>query len=253
MNALSLRTEPRQDVGLLVASTLPVSFVDGPGNRFTIFLQGCNFDCFNCHNPSLIGASNQACWTTVETLVEQIRTYAAFLSGVTVSGGEATLQLDGLVALFRAIKTDPDLAHLTTFVDSNGTLDEAGWRRLGPVLDGAMIDVKAIDDATHRIITGKGNAEVVASARTLHALGRLTEVRLLIIEGLTDSPAELTAYAAFVRSLDPALPVRLMAYRHHGVREKGRRWPETSAVTVEEVAEALRGHGLTDVRLTSIG
>ncbi len=252
MNVLLPQAEPGQDAGLLVASTLPVSFVDGPGNRFTIFLQGCNFDCFNCHNPSLIGESNQACWTTVDSLLEQIRAHAAFLSGVTVSGGEATLQLEGLLALFEAIKTDPDLAHLTTFVDTNGTLDESGWRRLAPVLDGAMIDVKAIDDLTHRIITGQGNAEVVASARTLHALGRLTEVRLLVIEGLTDGEAELITYAAFVRSLDPTLPVRLMAYRHHGVREKGRRWPETSSVTVEAVAETLRSHGLTDVRTSSV-
>lgn len=247
-----MTTLTEQEIGLSVASTLPVSFVDGPGNRCTIFLQGCNFDCFNCHNPSLIGESNQASWIGVDALVERIRGYAPFLTGVTVSGGEATLQLDGLVALFAAIKADPELAHLTTYVDSNGTLDRAGWLRLAPVLDGAMIDVKAIDDTTHRIITGKGNAEVLASVRTLWELELLTEIRLLVIEGLTDSEAELTAYAAFVRTVDATLPVRLMAYRHHGVREKGRRWPETSQVAVEEVAELLRTHGLTDVRTPSV-
>lgn len=247
-----MTTLTQQEVGLSVASILPVSFVDGPGNRCTIFLQGCNLDCFNCHNPSLIGESNQASWIGVDALVERIRGYAPFITGVTVSGGEATLQLDGLVAFFAAIKADPELAHLTTYVDSNGTLDPAGWLRLAPVLDGAMIDVKAIDAATHRIITGKGNAEVLASVRTLRELELLTEIRLLVIEGLTDSEAELIAYAAFVRTVDAALPVRLMAYRHHGVREKGRRWPETSQAAVEEVAELLRAHGLTDVRTPSV-
>jgi pyruvate formate lyase activating enzyme len=236
---------------LRVASTIPVSFVDGPGNRFTIFLQGCNFDCFNCHNPTLIGPSNEAASRSVADLVEEIRRHAPFLSGVTVSGGEATLQLDGVVALFRAIKADPELAHLTTYLDSNGTLDDAGWWRLAPVMDAAMIDIKAIDDATHRLITGQGNTEVLASVRTLHMLGRLEEIRLLVIEGLTDSETELTAYAAFVRSVDPDLPLRLMAYRHHGVRAKGRAWPETSQVVVEEVAELLRSHGLTNVRTPS--
>ena len=33
-----------------VADTIAFSDVDGPGNRFVVFLQGCNFDCIACHN-----------------------------------------------------------------------------------------------------------------------------------------------------------------------------------------------------------
>ena len=33
----------------LITDTIAFSNVDGPGNRFVVFLQGCNFDCVGCH------------------------------------------------------------------------------------------------------------------------------------------------------------------------------------------------------------
>lgn len=48
-----------------------------------------------------------------------------------------------MIALFNAIKADPALRHLTCLVDSNGLLSETGWQKLLPVLDGAMLDLKA--------------------------------------------------------------------------------------------------------------
>ena len=38
----------------LVTDCLESSAVDGPGNRFIVFLQGCGFDCLACHNPYTI-------------------------------------------------------------------------------------------------------------------------------------------------------------------------------------------------------
>ena len=43
-----------QSVYGLVNRILPQSFVDGPGNRSVVFLQGCNFRCLYCHNPYTI-------------------------------------------------------------------------------------------------------------------------------------------------------------------------------------------------------
>ena len=37
-----------------VNKIIPFSNVDGPGNRTSIFFQGCPFDCLFCHNPETI-------------------------------------------------------------------------------------------------------------------------------------------------------------------------------------------------------
>ena len=38
----------------LVNKIIPFSCIDGPGNRTSIFFQGCNFKCSYCHNPETI-------------------------------------------------------------------------------------------------------------------------------------------------------------------------------------------------------
>lgn len=246
----------------LVHRTLRFSSVDGPGNRFVVFLQGCNFDCINCHNPATIGRCNacglcvapcpedalaladhavvvdrSACTecdrcievcpygatplareVEVDELLAELRETARFLSGVTVSGGEATLQADFVHALFAAIKADPELGHLSTLVDSNGSATPETWELLDPVMDGAMIDLKALDPDVHVRLTGRENVAVLRTIRLLAARGKLHEVRLLVVPGYTDDPGELQRTLAWLQEVDPDLRIRLIGFRRHGVR-----------------------------------
>jgi len=275
----------------LVASSLRSSLVDGPGHRHVLFLQGCNFDCLACHNPSTIAvcddcgvcvagcpldalsvsggrvvfhldrcdgcdicirvcpsnSSPMAQETTVEEILEPLRADAPFLSGITVTGGEPTLQVDFLVELFEAIKSDPDLSRLTTLVDTNGTLSPEGWKRLAPVLDGAMVDLKAGNPGLHRTLTGQEMDPVLVSIRWLHGHGLLAEVRLLVVEGVTDTDEELDAWASFVGGVSTSIPVRLMRFRHEGTRPAARAWPETSEEALVRVRDHLAAAGLTQV------
>lgn len=234
----------------LLADTIPFSWVDGPGNRYVLFLQGCNFTCTACHNPHTIPlATPRARVVTVPEVLADLRRMHRFLAGITVSGGEATLQPEFVHALFAAVKADPDLAHLTTFVDTNGSAPLEVWDRLLPVTDGTMVDLKALDDDVHVRLTGTSNAPVLASIRHLADHRRLYEVRLLLVPGINDSPDQLRRTADWLLSVDPALRVKVIAFRRHGVRAAARDWPEASDEQRAAWQSALSAAGVHDLVL----
>ncbi len=229
-------TQPVTQKGF-VAGTIPFSVVDGPGNRYSVFLQGCNFDCVACHNPQTIPyAAGTHFERSVDDLLVGIRKAAPFLSGVTVSGGEATQQHGFVLALFRAIKADPTLGRLTCFVDSNGACPQEVWDQLDPVLDGAMIDLKCLDPDIHRSMTGQPNDEVLASIRLLHQRGKLYEVRLLLLAGVNDGPALLRRTGEWLAAIDPHMRVKVIGFRDHGARPHD---PPLVAPTVEQKEAAV--------------
>jgi pyruvate-formate lyase-activating enzyme len=232
----------------LVADTIPFSWVDGPGNRFVAFLQGCNLDCLACHNPHTIPLrSRKARRVSAEELVDQVRPVAPYLSGVTVSGGEPTLQPEFVHAFFRAIADDPVTAPLSRFVDSNGMTTDPTWDLLLPVTDGVMLDLKALDADVHHQLTGQDNAEVLASIRRVAAAERLYEVRLLLVPGYNDDADTLRRTADWLLGVDPTVRVKAIGFRQHGVRAPARHWPVAGDGMRERYGDVLTTAGLRDV------
>ncbi len=227
---------PRAVTGY-VADTISFSSVDGPGNRFVVFMQGCNFDCVACHNPQTIPGHEplegyHPRHLEVDELLVEIRRAAPFIRGVTASGGEATQQPEFLRALFTAIKNDPDLGHLSCFVDSNGAAARRVWDLLATVIDGVMIDLKCLDPDIHREMTGEANDLVLASVEHLADIGLLYETRLLLLAGVNDDDGLIVQTAEWLAAIDPAMRVKLIGYRGHGAR------PQVPAL-VEPTHEAL--------------
>ena len=274
----------------LVADVVRFSCVDGPGNRFVVFMQGCNFNCIAFHNPYTINVCNNCgecvavcesaalslssagsmMWNsavctgsdhctswcpydstpkalpiTVNELIDQVRGPAPFLSGVTVSGGEATQQAPFVRSFFAALAADPELSRLSRFVDSNGAAPEHVWRDLAPVMDGAMIDLKALDAETHLAMTGQPNDEVLASIGLLASMGKLAEVRLLMLPGINDHFDVLTRTGAWLYDVDPLMQVKVIGFRCHGVRANAGVLTEPDSATMSGYEAILRGAGLT--------
>ena len=209
-------------------------------------------ECDACLRICPISANPMVRRLSVADVLALLRQDVAFLNGLTVSGGEATMQLKFVRTLFAAVKAAPDLAHLTCFIDSNGHLGPQGWAKVLDVTDGVMLDIKAFDPARHRHLTGQDNARVLASARLLVDAGKLAELRFLMVPGETDTPDELAALRDFAESLGSGIRLRLNAFQHHGVRGAARDWPAMRQAGVEEAAAFLAKGNVGPITLPSV-
>ena len=208
--------------------------------------------CDRCLDACPRSASPKTHQMSVAEVLTLLRRYGPLLTGITVSGGEATTQLPFVIDLFTAIKGAPDLAHLSCLLDSNGSLGEAGWQRLLPVLDGAMIDLKGWRDSVHHALTGQGRERVLASLQLLARVGKLAELRLLHVPGRTDfidADGKLEAgLVSFLQSLGP-VPIRLNGFRHHGVHGEALAWQEAAMDELDGLSNALKVKGFGPISL----
>ena len=77
-----------------LAGIVPESYVDGPGIRFTVFVQGCPHHCKGCHNPETHDF-NGGRLADVDKIFGKI-TKDPLIKGVTFSGGEPFCQPEPL-------------------------------------------------------------------------------------------------------------------------------------------------------------
>ncbi len=270
-----------------ISKIIPFSSVDGPGNRIAIFLQGCNFNCLYCHNPETINhcthcggcvvecrydalkiLNNRVLWDrdkcrecdrcikackinstpkirlmSVEEVMEEIKTVRPFISGVTLSGGEGTLQLDFVTSLFKKVKE----MGLTTFIDTNGSIPIHKNSHLMKVTDGIMIDAKSFFQDEHIALTGKDNKIVLENIKELTRMGKLYEVRTVIVPKVLDNVRSVEAISNLIATIDPNIIYKLISYRDLGVRKEMIESHSPSEKTMENLKNIALKNGCKNV------
>lgn len=88
--------EPR----LNVARWIDRSAVNGPGERFVLWLQGCSLRCAGCWNPDTWSHAPRRLVAVSEVLAR----LGDGLDGVTLTGGEPFEQADALLPLLDAVR-----------------------------------------------------------------------------------------------------------------------------------------------------
>ena len=204
-----------------VHSTESFGTVDGPGVRFVVFLQGCPMRCQYCHNPDT-WKMNTGAVRSAQSLIREYERNAAFYKkgGITVTGGEALMQIDFLLELFQMAKQK----NIHTCLDTSGItyrpcessynekLDE-----LMKVTDLVMLDIKHIDPEGHKALTGHDNAGILAFAKYLEEKQVPVWIRHVVVPGITDDEEQLTRLGSFLGTLSNVKALDVLPYHIMGV------------------------------------
>lgn len=137
---------------------------------------GCN-TCINvCPNNS----SPKIMKYSVVELVEVIKQYMPFIRGITISGGEPTLQKELIIELFKSMKP----LGLTCYIDTNGFFDIKQMESLIDITDKFLFDVKTVGDSQK--ICGVANLSSLATLEYLLKKNKIEEVRTVIVKTYMD-------------------------------------------------------------------
>lgn len=197
------------------------ALVDGPGVRFCVFLQGCNMRCKYCHNPETWACNAGEEWTA-EDLFKKVFRYKNYWGkdgGITVSGGESLLQLEFVTEFFKIAKEKG----VHTTIDTSGnpfSMDPEyleKFDKLMEVTDLFLLDIKEMDDAKHKELTGHTNENILALAKYLSDHGKDMWIRHVLVPGLTDDEEGLKALADFIAELKTVSRVEILPYHTLGL------------------------------------
>ena len=194
--------------------------VDGPGVRFIVFMQGCPMRCQYCHNPDSWKTRVGEQMTTDELLEKALRyrTYWGDKGGITVSGGEALMQMEFVTELF-------EKAHamgINTCLDTSAQpfTRKSPWfdnfQKLMAVTDTILLDIKHIDDAEHRKLTRFSNENILDCARYLSEIAKPVWIRHVLVPGITDVDAYLHRLHDFLSTLKNIERIDVLPYHTLG-------------------------------------
>lgn len=194
--------------------------VDGPGIRYVLFMQGCPMRCIYCHNPDT-WSTKGGTPITVDEVMEEIKKNRPFYrgGGITATGGEPLLQIDFLLELFREAKKEK----IHTCIDTSGityTEKDTPYREkldaLMEYTDLVMLDIKQIDDESHKALTQRSNKGILAFAKYLEEKGVPVWVRHVVVEGYTDSEEDLFNLGRFIGTLKNLKALDVLPYHNMG-------------------------------------
>ena len=206
---------------------------------------GCNMDCPFCQNYQ-ISRSPYAASRVLELVPEELVRQAVALKrngniGIAFTYNEP---LTG----YEYIRDTAKLARefgLETVVVTNGQIEPDPLAELLPLITAWNIDLKAFTKEGYRKLGGKLDATLATIERAVPVSH--VEVTTLVVPGLSDGEDDMGREAAWLASLDPAIPLHLSRY----FPQRNATEPPTPIATLRRLKAVAEEH-LEDVILGNV-
>lgn len=150
---------------------------------------------------------------SAEEVVREVRKDEMFYGtdgGVTLSGGEVLMQAEYAAEILRGCKE----AGIGTAIETSGF--GGGLELLLPWLDIILFDIKCVDSARLKAMTGVPSEGIHRNLRLAAESGAKVTVRYPMIPGYNDAPGDVEAIAVLMASLG-LYTAEIMPYHSFGV------------------------------------
>lgn len=241
-----------------VNKIINMSFIDGPGCRISIFLQGCNMECIYCHNPE----TQNICFSCKEC-IDVCKAGALTFEGKIKYDKNKCINCDECIGLCKKFASPKityydttelfnyinkyknlidgitfsggectiysdfivefaDIIHektnLNIFVDTNGNVKEKDIDKLIEHVDGFMFDLKAFKGDTHIKVTGIESNIVFNNINKCAKTEKLYEIRTVLIENINDDWDTFIDEVEYIKNLNGYTKFKLIPFRQYGVK-----------------------------------
>lgn len=167
----------------------------------------------NCYTGALVMSGKEM---SIDEVLEEIMQDSAYYrnsgGGVTISGGEVSVQPEFAGLLLRELKK----RKISTALETNLYSPWHVYESLLPWVDLLMFDIKAVTDELHRKWTGVGNQIILENAEKVAKSGIPCLIRTPVIPGVNDTEEEIGKIADYVKQFGGALYYELLLFNPLG-------------------------------------
>ena len=192
--------------------TCPVkalSFVD----KKVVWNKDICVSCDSCIATCKHNSSPKITYMSTDQLLKEIEVVKPYIQGITLSGGESTIQKDFIIELFPKVKQ----LGLTTIIDSNGSLDFEENKEILEYCDGVMLDVKAVEEQFSDWLIRYPNKVILKNLEYLLKINKLYEVRTIIFPDRDKDNEKTVSYVSNI--IKDKCFYKIIRYRQFGVRD----------------------------------
>ena len=176
--------------------------------------------CRYCHNPDTwkMGGGDEVTADEILKRALRFKPYWGKDGGITISGGEPLLQIDFVIELFKKAKE----LGINTCIDTAGnpfTKEDPFFSKFEELMkytDLLLLDLKEINPARHKDLTGFDNSNIIEMAKYLSEINKPVWIRHVLVPEHSDFDEDLDALGDFIDTLSNVDRVEILPYHTLG-------------------------------------